>query len=155
MPAEFLDRLLVCADCGGSFVFTAGEQIFFHAKQFKNDPKRCKPCKGKRFGAPAPVAGAEAANPLAGAQRSVPASLLSRETRTHCSECLIETTVPFRPTQGRPVLCRLCFQERSKAASNALTTTADVLPGAPPVTLAVGQTLGLGISPQQGPASQA
>ena len=45
---EFLDRLLTCADCGGEFIFTAGEQLFFFDKQFKNDPKRCKPCKSKR-----------------------------------------------------------------------------------------------------------
>jgi CxxC-x17-CxxC domain-containing protein len=33
------------------------------------------------------------------------------ETRTTCSECGAETTVPFKPTQGRPVLCRSCFQK--------------------------------------------
>ncbi|MGH9598859.1 MAG: CxxC-x17-CxxC domain-containing protein, partial [Terracidiphilus sp.] len=32
------------------------------------------------------------------------------ETRTTCSECGTATTVPFKPTQGRPVLCRSCFQ---------------------------------------------
>ena len=47
---EFVDRLLTCADCGGEFIFTAGEQLFFFDKQFKNDPKRCKPCKSKRSG---------------------------------------------------------------------------------------------------------
>jgi CxxC-x17-CxxC domain-containing protein len=25
--------------------------------------------------------------------------------------------VPFKPTQGRPVFCRECFQERRQAAS--------------------------------------
>ena len=45
---EFVDRLLTCVDCGGEFVFTAGEQLFFLDKQFKNDPKRCKPCKSRR-----------------------------------------------------------------------------------------------------------
>jgi CxxC-x17-CxxC domain-containing protein len=34
-----------------------------------------------------------------------------------CSQCGKETTVPFRPTQGRPVLCRDCFQQRRPAAS--------------------------------------
>jgi CxxC-x17-CxxC domain-containing protein len=33
------------------------------------------------------------------------------ETRTTCSACGSETTVPFKPTQGRPVLCRSCFQK--------------------------------------------
>ena len=39
---EFTDRVLKCVDCGAEFVFTAGEQLFFHDKQFKNDPKHCK-----------------------------------------------------------------------------------------------------------------
>jgi CxxC-x17-CxxC domain-containing protein len=34
------------------------------------------------------------------------------ETRTNCSQCGAETTVPFKPTQGRPVLCRSCFQQQ-------------------------------------------
>jgi len=38
---DYLDRILKCVDCGSDFVFTAGEQLFFHDKQFKNDPKRC------------------------------------------------------------------------------------------------------------------
>ena len=45
---EFQDKVLKCIDCGSDFVFTAGEQLFFHDKQFKNEPKRCKPCKAKR-----------------------------------------------------------------------------------------------------------
>jgi hypothetical protein len=35
---EFTDRNLKCIDCGSEFVFTAGEQVFFNDKQFKNDP---------------------------------------------------------------------------------------------------------------------
>ena len=42
---EFQDKVLKCIDCGSDFIFTAGEQLFFHDKQFKNEPKRCKPCK--------------------------------------------------------------------------------------------------------------
>jgi CxxC-x17-CxxC domain-containing protein len=110
---EFVDRLLTCSDCGCEFIFTAGEQLFFFDKQFKNDPKRCKPCKSKRGGAGvAPGSGPAAAG-------------LSRtETRTHCSECGVETTVPFKPTQGRPVLCRQCFQNKRAATDGALVTAA-------------------------------
>jgi len=107
MQTEFLDRLLTCVDCHGQFVFTAGEQIFFLDKQFKNDPKRCKPCKAKR----ASVAARAGGTPTTGMART--------ETRTECSECHIETTVPFKPTQGRPVLCRQCFQGKRPAASAA------------------------------------
>ncbi len=45
---EFQDKVLTCIDCGADFIFTAGEQLFFHDKQFKNEPKRCKTCKSKR-----------------------------------------------------------------------------------------------------------
>jgi CxxC-x17-CxxC domain-containing protein len=89
---EFQDKLLKCVDCGKDFVFTAGEQLFFHDKQFHNDPKRCKACKLKRGGG----------------------SSVRAETRTHCSVCGQETTVPFRPTQGRPVLCRSCFEQNRR-----------------------------------------
>ena len=94
---EFVDKILKCVDCGNDFVFTAGEQLFFHDKQFKNDPKRCKQCKAKR---------------AAGNGSGVRA-----ETRTTCSQCGSDTTVPFKPTQGRPVLCRSCFQQKRPVIS--------------------------------------
>ena len=50
---EFQDRILTCVDCGAEFVWTAGEQQFFADKNFKNEPKRCKACKGKRASRPA------------------------------------------------------------------------------------------------------
>ena len=103
---EFVDRIINCMDCGGDFVFTAGEQLFFFDKQFKNDPKRCKPCKAKRAAGP----------PKEGAPLTASGPLRT-ETRTHCSACNVETTVPFKPTQGRPVLCRLCFQQRKSPMS--------------------------------------
>ena len=103
MHEQFIDRILHCADCDTDFIFTAGEQLFFFDKQFKNDPKRCKPCKSRRSGLAAAAAG------LSNAVR-----IVSRpETRTHCSACGVETTVPFKPTQGRPVLCRRCFGSKA------------------------------------------
>jgi CxxC-x17-CxxC domain-containing protein len=104
---EFQDKVLKCVDCGAEFVFTAGEQLFFFDKQFKNEPKRCKPCKAKRvsnLGGGAPVTGA---------------TYPRVETRTVCSQCGKETTVPFKPTQGRPVFCRECFQQRRTTAATA------------------------------------
>ncbi len=111
---NFLDRVLLCADCGNEFVFTAGEQLFFFDKQFKNDPKRCKPCKGKRQGSTIAKLGSST---LAGAS-------FRTETRTSCSTCGVETTVPFRPTQGRPVLCRECFQKRPGPLAASTVTNA-------------------------------
>jgi CxxC-x17-CxxC domain-containing protein len=96
---EFQDRVLTCVDCGAEFIWTAGEQQFFADKNFKNEPKRCKDCKTKRASRPA-------GGP--GARERV-------ETVTTCSACGKETTVPFKPTQGRPVFCKECFQSRKFA----------------------------------------
>jgi CxxC-x17-CxxC domain-containing protein len=101
MP-EFQDRVLKCADCGTDFVFTAGEQQFYYQKEFKNEPKRCRQCKSQRQNG-----GERAAGPG------------RVETAAVCSQCGRETTVPFRPTQGRPVFCRQCFQGRKTAAGAA------------------------------------
>ncbi len=81
----FVDRKLECVDCGADLVFSAGEQSFFYEHHFTNEPKRCKPCKLKRKG--------------------------KTETRITCSGCGTEASVPFKPIQGRPVLCRSCFQK--------------------------------------------
>ena len=31
-----------------------------------------------------------------------------------CSECKKECEVPFKPTEGKPVFCRDCFNKRKK-----------------------------------------
>lgn len=104
---EFQDKVLKCVDCGADFIFTAGEQLFFHDKQFKNEPKRCKNCKTKRSQA----LGIPHSNSSGNSQRV--------ETKAICSGCKRETTVPFKPTQGRPVFCRECFQQRKTTAASA------------------------------------
>ncbi len=113
---QFVDRFLRCSDCNTEFVFTAGEQLFFHDKQFKNDPKRCKLCKAKRAGLGRASAAGEGLTAL---------PFSRTETRTECSACGIETTVPFKPTQGRPVLCRSCFQMKRVPSAVAAVATMD------------------------------
>jgi len=88
--SQFADRTLTCVDCGTEFVFTAGEQVFFHEKEFKNDPKRCKRCSAKHHKRP----------PRPG-----------QEARVTCAECGVDTTVPFKPRNGKPVFCRVCFMK--------------------------------------------
>ena len=92
---EFVDRELKCSECGGTFVFSAGEQEFFNQKGFTHDPKRCKQCKAKLD-----------------TKRRI-------ETRVKCSECGIDTTVPFKPTQSRPVFCSTCFRKQSKPGTES------------------------------------
>jgi CxxC-x17-CxxC domain-containing protein len=126
---EFVDRLLTCIDCGGQFVFTAGEQLFFWDKQFKNDPKRCKPCKSRR---------SAAATGVAPGNGPAAAGISRTETRTECSECGISTTVPFKPTQGRPVLSRQCF--KNKRAANAPAANTDTAATTVPPSSAMAPT---------------
>jgi CxxC-x17-CxxC domain-containing protein len=95
---EYRDKTLVCIECHQTFVWSAGEQLFYADKNFKNEPKRCKGCKGKRSAR------------MGGGRERV-------ETVTNCSQCGKETTVPFKPTQGRPVFCKECFQARKTTAS--------------------------------------
>jgi CxxC-x17-CxxC domain-containing protein len=95
----FADRDVLCAGCGVMFVFSAGEQQFFQEKGFTNEPKHCKQCKAKMQDG-------------GKGQRRV-------ETHVICSGCGGNTTVPFKPTQGRPVMCRACFANRPKARNIA------------------------------------
>ena len=98
---EYRDRVLKCVGCGAAFVFSAGEQLFYAGKGFTNEPKRCKACKARRTEQPR-------SNPP---QRAI--------TATVCSQCGKETTVPFKLTQGRPVYCRECFDQRRASAAGA------------------------------------
>lgn len=43
----FNDRILRCYDCGNSFVWTAGEQVYYHRKSL-SEPKRCQSCRELR-----------------------------------------------------------------------------------------------------------
>jgi CxxC-x17-CxxC domain-containing protein len=94
---EYRDKNLVCVECHQTFIWTAGEQLFFADKNFKNEPKRCKDCKSKR-----------------NARMNQP-TRERVETTAVCSQCGKATTVPFKPTQGRPVYCKECFQQRKTA----------------------------------------
>jgi hypothetical protein len=72
---EFIDMLLKCVDCNAEFVFTAGEQLYFHEKNFTNDPKHCKVCKAKQHAS----------------------NRILRETNATCAECGVPLTVPKPP----------------------------------------------------------
>jgi len=108
---EYKDKQLVCVECGQEFTFTAGEQLFFADRGLSNEPKRCRTCKqlkNERMGGPY---GWRAGRPHV-------------EVKVKCAICEVETTVPFHPSQGRPVYCRDCFKKmreegRSFAASSS------------------------------------
>lgn len=91
---SFEDKVLTCVSCGAEFPFTAGEQEFFAEKGFEHQPKRCRKCKVARR------------RDLDGEHSRRAAFSVS------CAQCGRSTTVPFQPSQGRPVYCRSCFEAR-------------------------------------------
>ena len=106
--SEFDDRDIKCVDCAESFVWTAGEQTFFHDKGLKNEPKRCKTCKQAKNERLAAIASAQSS----GVRQRI-------EVSVHCAQCGQQTTVPFYPSQGRPVFCRACFLSARDTDANS------------------------------------
>lgn len=107
--SEFDDRNIKCVDCAENFVWTAGEQVFFHDKGLKNEPKRCKGCKQAKNERLAAIAAAQSS----GVRQRI-------EVSVQCAQCGQATTVPFYPSQGRPVYCRACFLAARGIDSSAL-----------------------------------
>jgi CxxC-x17-CxxC domain-containing protein len=97
---DFQDKVLTCRDCGKEFMFSAGEQAFYAEKGFQNQPTRCKNCRAAKKGG----SGGGSMGMDSGPSRQLFAAV--------CSECGKETQVPFKPTAGKPVYCRDCFQKR-------------------------------------------
>jgi CxxC-x17-CxxC domain-containing protein len=96
--SDFQDRSISCIDCGELFVWTIGEQVFFHDKGLRNEPKRCKRCKQAKNERLAAISAAHSS----GVKQRI-------EVTVMCAQCGSQTTVPFYPSQGRPVYCRSCF----------------------------------------------
>ena len=99
---DFYDRKIRCIDCKTDFIWTIGEQVFFRDKGLTNPPKRCRDCKYAKNERIAAVVAAQEA----GIKQRI-------EVAVNCAKCKSYTTVPFYPSQGRPVLCRSCFLEKN------------------------------------------
>jgi CxxC-x17-CxxC domain-containing protein len=97
MPKEgamlnYVDKVLVCRDCGRDFVFSAGEQEFYQSRGLQHEPRRCPDCRNAR-------------RQQDGTTR--PGRVMHDVV---CSNCGKLTQVPFVPTGSRPVYCQDCFQ---------------------------------------------
>ena len=97
---DFAEMDILCIDCNNNFIWSVGEQTFFRDKGLKNPPKRCKECKQAKNERLAAIAAAQEA----GIKQRI-------EVAVSCARCTLQTTVPFYPSQGRPVYCRSCFLE--------------------------------------------
>jgi CxxC-x17-CxxC domain-containing protein len=105
--SDFDDKSIECIDCSGDFVCTAGEKAFFRDKKLQNPPKRCNECKQAKNDRLAAIAAAQAS----GVRQRI-------EVSVKCARCGESTTVPFYPSQGRPVFCRSCFLEMNPQVLN-------------------------------------
>ena len=127
------DEMLVCRDCGQSFVFTAGEQAFYAERGFSK-PTRCTSCRAQRrsernaevlamqdsggggyassgdYGGGYGGYGGRSGGGAGGGGRGFggPRQLFPAV----CAECGKETEVPFQPRGDRPVYCRDCFNRQ-------------------------------------------
>lgn len=93
------DKNLTCRDCGAQFVFTASEQDFYAAKGFTNEPSRCPECRAARK------------------QQNNYGSGRDKQREMYdvtCAACGVQTQVPFRPSNDRPVYCRDCFSQNNR-----------------------------------------
>lgn len=100
IETDLEEKNILCIDCSKEFVWSVGEQSFYRDKGLKNPPKRCKECKQAKNERLAAIAAAQAA----GVKQRI-------EVAVFCARCSAHTTVPFYPSQGRPVYCRSCFLE--------------------------------------------
>jgi len=104
--SQFQDRMLRCADCGGTFAFTAGEQAFFQERGF-SEPKRCPSCREARKSGRS--GGQSSGYRDRGGRRE---SSQRQMYDAVCADCGEPTQVPFRPRGDRPVYCRDCYENR-------------------------------------------
>ncbi len=101
---SFEDKNIECADCGQEFVHSADDQARYAERGFTNEPKRCRDCREKRKNQGRGGGGGGRPHSSEGRQRQL--------YDATCAACGASTTVPFEPTQGRPVYCRDCFRSR-------------------------------------------
>ncbi len=128
---EFQDKTITCVDCASPFTHSAADQARYAEKGLGHEPKRCPNCRAKRRakqdgGSPAGTvtgagAGSDRPSPSRSGGRAGRFFSANSDTRGRreffpatCAACGKQTTVPFRPVEGRPVYCRDCFQAQKR-----------------------------------------
>ncbi|MBZ0264481.1 zinc-ribbon domain containing protein [bacterium] len=86
------DLHLQCQQCSEEFVFTASSQRFFLEMGFVT-PRYCPECRKARK------------------RDTTRTSDWQENYKVTCDRCSKETTVPFKPVNGRPVYCHECLIE--------------------------------------------
>ncbi len=99
---SFQEKSLQCSDCGATFNFTAEEQEFFATKGYTNEPKRCPSCRQARKQQQGNTTGYRTGGYQTSPRQMYPAV---------CAQCGKSTEVPFEPRSGKPVYCRVCYNQ--------------------------------------------
>ncbi len=108
----YLDKALICRDCGASFTFTAGEQTFYASRGLTNEPGRCPGCRTMRKAGATPFGdGYVHYGPFASFGGRTPRQMHPAV----CGNCNQMTEVPFLPKGDRPVYCSDCFSSVRQA----------------------------------------
>lgn len=128
---QFEDKSITCVDCSAAFTHSAADQARYAEKGLGHEPKRCPTCRAKRRSKDSGGGGGggggfsgggnerqPSSAPRGRAGRFFSASSADRGKREFfpatCASCGQQTTVPFRPVEGRPVFCRDCFQSQKR-----------------------------------------
>jgi len=93
------DKTLRCRDCEVEFIFSTGEQEYFAAKGYVNEPTRCLSCRAVNRARLALSTGA-AGQPVIRPMHAVT-----------CAQCGYPAQVPFLPRLEKPVYCSTCFDQ--------------------------------------------
>ena len=104
----YADKTLQCRECGGEFIFSAGEQQFYASKGLVNEPGRCPMCRQARKSRLA-AGGAMGEAGMDRPQRVMHTAI--------CAECGGQAIIPFLPRNDKPVYCSTCFAERNAVTS--------------------------------------
>ncbi|MFO0973302.1 MAG: CxxC-x17-CxxC domain-containing protein [Phycisphaerae bacterium] len=122
---NFEDKTLVCVECQAEFVHSADEQQRWSERGYTQEPKRCAACRAKRRasggggsgggGGGGGGGGFRGGSGGGGRDRGGPGGGGPKQFHpATCAACGKQTTVPFKPTEGRPVYCRDCFQSNRR-----------------------------------------
>ena len=93
----------VCSDCG--------EKCQVPFKPTEGKPVRCKDCFAKNRPPRRSFGGGNRGGGFNGRSGGGFNSRPREEHKAKCSDCGKDCTVPFKPTQGKPVLCRDCYKK--------------------------------------------
>jgi len=88
------DQVVVCRDCGKTFIFSPVGQEIYQTQELREVPKRCRSCRDK--------------------SRQQAGRVGDGQHPAICWSCQKPVMVPFKPAPGRPVYCRVCYTTQKR-----------------------------------------